>query len=160
MAGPSAGEPLPRSLRPITCRRNTRSRPPSSRTLIKAYPDDNLAGNAYFYLGEVDARSARPAAAVKNFDHVLERYPDNAKVPAAHLHKGEALIVLKENEAATRELRALMGRFPNSPEAAQARTRPRWSRCKRTPLSPTHVFRLLIPDGRGLRVARGMQRLQ
>ena len=91
--------------------------------LIKAYPDDNLAGNAFFYIGEMDVRGAKPAAAVKNYDQVLERYPDNAKIPAAHLHKGEALIALKETDAGTRELRALVQRFPNSPEAAQARTR-------------------------------------
>ena len=91
--------------------------------LIKAYPDDNLAGNAFFYVGEIDARGSKPSAAVKNYDQVLERYPDNAKIPAAHLHKGEALIALKQNEAGERELRALIQRFPNSPEAAQARTR-------------------------------------
>ncbi|MGI4830463.1 MAG: tetratricopeptide repeat protein [Janthinobacterium lividum] len=91
--------------------------------LIKAYPEDNLAGNAYFYIGEMNVRGSKPAAAVKNYDQVLERYPDNAKIPAAHLHKGEALIALKETEAGTRELRALVQRFPNSPEAAQARTR-------------------------------------
>ena len=91
--------------------------------LIKAHPDDNLAGNAFFYLGEMDGRTAKPSAAVKSYDQVLERYPDNAKIPAAHLHKGEALIALKETEAGERELRALIQRFPNSPEAAQARTR-------------------------------------
>ena len=91
--------------------------------LIKAHPDDNLAGNAFFYIGEMDGRNAKPSAAVKSYDQVLERYPDNAKIPAAHLHKGEALIALKETEAGERELRALIQRFPNSPEAAQARTR-------------------------------------
>ena len=91
--------------------------------LIKAYPDDNLAGNAYFYIGEINSRGAKQSAAIKNYDQVLERYPDNAKIPAAHLHKGEALIAMKQTDAGIRELRALMQRFPNSPEAAQARTR-------------------------------------
>ena len=91
--------------------------------LIKAYPDNNLAGNAYFYIGEMDVRGTKPAAAIKNYDQVLERYPDNPKIPAAHLHKGEALLAMKETEAGMHELRALVQRFPNSPEAAQARTR-------------------------------------
>ena len=34
-----------------------------------------------------------------------------------------ALFALKENEAGTRELRALINRFPNSPEATQARSK-------------------------------------
>ena len=91
--------------------------------LIKAYPDDNLAGNAFFYKGEIDNRGAKPTNAVKNYDQVLERYPDNPKIPAAHLHKGEALIALKQTDAGMRELRALVQRYPNSPEAAQAKLR-------------------------------------
>jgi len=91
--------------------------------LIKAYPDDNLAGNSYFYLGEIDSRTQKPSAAIKAYDHLLERYPDNAKIPAAHLHKAEAMIAVHQTDAAVRELHALVQRFPNSPEAAQARTR-------------------------------------
>jgi TolA-binding protein len=91
--------------------------------LIKAYPDDNLSGNAYFYVGEIDVRSQKPTAAVKSYDQVLERYPDNSKIPAAHLHKAYALIAMKQNEKAALELRALIQRFPNSPEASQARAK-------------------------------------
>ena len=91
--------------------------------LIKAFPDDNLSGNAYFYMGEVAVKNNKPSIAVKNYDHVIEHYPDNSKIPAAHLHKGQALIDLKQREDGVRELRALIQRFPNSPEAAQARTK-------------------------------------
>jgi len=91
--------------------------------LITTYSDDNLAGNAYFYLGEIDMKGQKLTSAVKNYDLVLERYPDNAKIPSAHLHKGEALIAMKNTDAGTRELHTLIQRFPNSPEAAQARTK-------------------------------------
>jgi tol-pal system protein YbgF len=91
--------------------------------LITTYSDDNLAGNAYFYLGEIDMKGQKLTSAVKNYDQVLERYPDNAKIPSAHLHKGEALIAMKNTDAGTRELHTLIQRFPNSPEAAQARTK-------------------------------------
>jgi tol-pal system protein YbgF len=91
--------------------------------LITTYPDDNLAGNAYFYLGEIDMKGQKLTSAVKDYDQVLERYPDNAKIPSAHLHKGEALIAMKNPEAGTRELHTLIQRFPNSPEAVQARTK-------------------------------------
>lgn len=91
--------------------------------LIKAYPNDNLSGNAYFYRGEIDMRSQRPSPAIKDYDKVLERYPDNAKVPAAHLHKAYALLDTKQTAAGERELHALIQRFPNSPEASQARAK-------------------------------------
>jgi TolA-binding protein len=91
--------------------------------LIKAYPDDNLSGNAYFYIGEMDAKAEKLSAAVKSYDQLLERYPDNTKVPAAHLHKAYALIAMKQNDAGVRELRALIQRFPTSAEASQARSK-------------------------------------
>lgn len=91
--------------------------------LIKAYPDDNLAGNAYFYIGEMDMRGAKLSAAVKSYNQVLERYPDNSKIPAAHLHKADALIAMHETDAGTRELHALIQRYPTSPEASQARSK-------------------------------------
>jgi tol-pal system protein YbgF len=91
--------------------------------VIKNYPDAPLAGNSYYYLGEIDYRAARYSAAAKSYDHVLEQFPDNNKIPAAHLHKGEALLEMKQREAGILELRALIQRFPNSPEAAQARTK-------------------------------------
>jgi TolA-binding protein len=91
--------------------------------LIKAYPDDNLSGNAFFFIGEIDVRTQKLTAAVKSYDQVLERYPDNTKIPAAHLHKAYALISMKQNDKASLELKALIQRFPNSPEASQARAR-------------------------------------
>jgi TolA-binding protein len=91
--------------------------------LIKAHPDDNLAGNAYFYLGEMAMRTSKPSVAIKNYDQVLNRYPDNAKVPAAELHKAYSLIDSHQPEAAERQLHALIQRFPVSPEASQARAK-------------------------------------
>jgi TolA-binding protein len=91
--------------------------------LIKAYPDDNLSGNAYFYLGEMEMRTHKPSLAIKNYDEVITHYVDNAKVPASELHKAQALIDTHQNEAAERELRSLIQRFPVSPEASQARAK-------------------------------------
>jgi len=91
--------------------------------LIKAYPDDNLAGNAYYYLGEMQMRTHKPSLAIKDYDQVLTRYVDNAKVPAASLHKAQALIDTHQTEAAERELHSLIQRFPVSPEASQARAK-------------------------------------
>ncbi|QHN04014.1 outer membrane protein assembly factor BamD [Granulicella sp. WH15] len=91
--------------------------------LIKAYPDNTLSGNAWYYLGEMEYRAGRYAVAAKNYDHVIEQFPDNNKVPAAHLHKSSALMQLKQNDAGIREMRTLIQRFPNSPEAMQARSR-------------------------------------
>jgi TolA-binding protein len=91
--------------------------------VIKFYPENPLAGNAFYYQAEIDYRAGHYPAAVKKYDSVLEQYPDNNKVPVSRLHKGQALLALKQTEAGIRELRLLIQRFPNSPEAMSARSK-------------------------------------
>jgi TolA-binding protein len=91
--------------------------------VTKFYPDNPLSGNAFYYQAEIEYRGGRYAAAVKAYDSVLQQYPASNKVPVAHLHKGMALIALKETDGGVREFRTLIQRFPNSPEAMQARSK-------------------------------------
>lgn len=91
--------------------------------VIRFYPDAPLAGNAYFYLGEIDYKNNKLSSAVKNYDKVLEQYPGNSKIPVAQLRKGECLLGMKQTDAGARELRSLIQRYPNSQEAAAARSK-------------------------------------
>jgi TolA-binding protein len=91
--------------------------------VVKFYPDDPLSGNSFYYQAEINYRSGRYLEAIKNYDSVVEQYPDSNKVPVSHLHKGMALMALKQTDAGVRELRLLIQRFPNSPEAMQARSK-------------------------------------
>jgi tol-pal system protein YbgF len=91
--------------------------------VVKNYPDNPLAGNSYYYQAEIAYRGGRYADAIKAYDSVLQQYPDSNKVPVAHLHKGMALIALNQKDAGVREFRTLIQRFPNSPEAMQARSK-------------------------------------
>lgn len=91
--------------------------------VVKYYPDNPLAGNAVYYQAEIEYRAGHYPAAIKAYDTVIEKYPASNKVPVSHLHKGLALLALKQNDAGIRELRSLIQRFPNSPEAMQARSR-------------------------------------
>jgi tol-pal system protein YbgF len=91
--------------------------------VVKNYPDNPLSGNSYYYQAEIDYRGGRYAAAIKSYDSVIEQYSDSNKVPVAHLHKGMALIALNQKDAGVREFRTLIQRYPNSPEAMQARSK-------------------------------------
>jgi len=91
--------------------------------VLKYYPQDNLAGNAQFYLGEIAYRQGDYKTAIHNYDAVLEQYPGNPKVPAAQLRKGEAELATNQRDAGVRDLRNLIQRYPQTPEAAQARSR-------------------------------------
>jgi len=91
--------------------------------VLRFYPQDDLAGNAQFYLGEIAYRQGNYQAAIKAYDLTVEQYSGNPKIPAAQLRKGEALIALNQREAGVRELRSLIQRYPQTPEAQQARSR-------------------------------------
>jgi TolA-binding protein len=91
--------------------------------VTKFYPDNPLAGNSFYYQAEIEYRDGHYAAAIKDYDHVIDQFPDSNKVPVSHLHKGQALIALKQTDAGVREMRSLIQRFPNSPEAMQARSK-------------------------------------
>jgi TolA-binding protein len=91
--------------------------------VVKNYPDNPLSGNSFYYQAEIDYRGGRYPAAVAAYDSVLEKYSDSNKVPVSHLHKGMALVALNQKDAGVREFRTLIQRFPNSPEAMQARSK-------------------------------------
>ena len=105
--------------------------------VIKYYPDNPLAGNAYYYHAEIEYRAGKYAQAIKDYDRVLEQFPDSNKVPVAHLHKGQALVETKQTDAGVREYRALIQRFPNSPEAMSARSKLNGMGVAITPRRPT-----------------------
>jgi tol-pal system protein YbgF len=90
--------------------------------VIRYYPQDALAGNAQFYIGEINYRQGKYPAAVKGYDAVLEQYSGNSKAPAAELRKGQSLIQMGQKDAGVRELRTLVQRYPQTPEAQEGRS--------------------------------------
>jgi len=89
--------------------------------ILTNYPQDDLAGNAQFYLGEIAYQQKDYAGAVKAYNAVLEGFSGSPKAAAAQLHKGLALLQQGKRDAGIRELRALIQRHPQTPEADQAR---------------------------------------
>ncbi len=90
---------------------------------LQYYSNTDLAGNAQFYLADIEYRQGNFEAAVKDYDKVLEQYPGGNKAAAAQLKKGYALLELGQREAGVRELNSLIARYPRSIEASQARDR-------------------------------------
>ncbi|MGB7603748.1 MAG: tetratricopeptide repeat protein, partial [Candidatus Sulfotelmatobacter sp.] len=90
---------------------------------IKFYPNTDLAGNCYFYLGEIQFREGNYQQAAQSYDQVLQNFPTGSKVASAQLKKGFALIELGKQEDGVAELRHVIQRYPRSPEALQARER-------------------------------------
>jgi TolA-binding protein len=91
--------------------------------VVHSYPLDDLAGTAQFYLGEIAYQQKNYAAAISAYNAVLEGFSGNAKAPAAQLHKGYALLAENKREEGIHELRSLIQRHPQTPEARAARSK-------------------------------------
>jgi tol-pal system protein YbgF len=90
---------------------------------IKFYPNTDLAGNCYFYLGEIQFRQGNFQQAAQSYDAVLQNFPSGNKAASAQLKKGFSLVELGKQDDGVSELRRLIQRYPHSPEALQARER-------------------------------------
>jgi tol-pal system protein YbgF len=90
---------------------------------VKFYPNTDLAGNCYFYLGEIQFRMGNYQQAAQSYDQVLQNFPSGNKAASAQLKKGFSLIELGKQDDGVNELRHLIQRYPHSPEALQARDR-------------------------------------
>lgn len=83
---------------------------------IKNFPSNELAGNAQFYLGEIDYAQGNFSSAVSEYDTVLTNYPKSFKLGASLLKKGMAEVALGKKTTGIRDLREVIRRFPGSPE--------------------------------------------
>ncbi|MGA2354362.1 MAG: outer membrane protein assembly factor BamD [Terriglobales bacterium] len=90
---------------------------------IKFYPNTDLAGNAYFYLAEIQYKAGDYPKAIANYDLVLQNFPSGNKAAASQLKKGFALIELGKADEGTQELKHVIQRYPRTNEATQARER-------------------------------------
>jgi tol-pal system protein YbgF len=90
---------------------------------IKFYPNTDLAGNAYFYLAEIQYKAGDYQKAIANYDLVLQNFPSGNKAAAAQLKKGFAFIELGKVDDGTQELKHVIQRYPRTNEATQARER-------------------------------------
>ena len=90
---------------------------------IKFYSNTDLAGNAYFYLADIEYRQGNFQKAVKDYDQVIQNFPTGNKAPAAQLKKGFALLELGQTDDGVAELRHVIQRYPRSNEALQAKER-------------------------------------
>ena len=90
---------------------------------LQVYGNTDLAGNAQFYVGEIEYRAGDFQSAIKDYNKVLDQFPGGNKNAAAQLKKGFAFLELGQRDAGVKELQSLLNRYPKSPEAIQARDR-------------------------------------
>lgn len=87
---------------------------------LQYFPNTELAANAQYYLGEISYNRGDYPGAIKSFDAVLERYPDNPKTPDAHYMKAMSLLKSNQRTGAAGEFRILVQNYPHTDDARKA----------------------------------------
>jgi TolA-binding protein len=87
---------------------------------LRLFGNTDLAPTAQYNIGDIYYGKADYSSALKAFDLVLEKYPENEKTADAMYMKGMSLAKAGQETAAVQELRALLKKYPNSPLASKA----------------------------------------
>ncbi len=87
---------------------------------LKYFPSAENAASAQYYVGQLYNRAKMYDDAVKAFDAVLERYPDNPKTPDALYGKADALMRGGHRPEAAAEFKDFLDRFPTHSLARNA----------------------------------------
>jgi tol-pal system protein YbgF len=87
---------------------------------IKHYPQNGLADNALYWVGECYYSQKAFQDAVITFTELIDNYSDGDKIPDAILKKGYSLIEMGKQSEGITVLKELVSRFPLSEEASLA----------------------------------------
>lgn len=90
---------------------------------LQRYPEDALAGNAQYWLGESLYVRGQYKAAASAFLKGYQAYGDSAKAPDSLLKLAMSLDRLGQKDAACSSFGELSARFPNAPSHVKTRAR-------------------------------------
>jgi tol-pal system protein YbgF len=90
---------------------------------LEKYPDDTLADNAQYWIGELYSVQKQYREALVAFNQVLVRWPTSAKVPPSLLKIGFAFYELGDMANARASLNKLVNDYPDSSAVAMAKQR-------------------------------------
>lgn len=90
---------------------------------LKLYPNNDLAANAQYWLGETYYSTKNYDQAILAFQTVIQNFPGKDKVPAAMLKQALAFKELGDMKSARYVLRKLVDDYPLTDEAKTAKTK-------------------------------------
>lgn len=90
---------------------------------LKAHPGDGLAPSAQYWLGNSHYALRDCKKAIDAQKVVVDKWPDNAKVPDAWLAIATCQQDLGETRNARKSLETVVAKYPDSPAAAKAKQR-------------------------------------
>ena len=90
------------------------------RDFIKKYPDGRYAHIAQYWLGEAGYAQSQFAVAIKDYQVLLDNYPNSPKRAQAMLKVGYSHYKLKNIKAAQNSFNKVLKTYPGTTEAGQA----------------------------------------
>ena len=89
---------------------------------VKNYPNHTMTAEAQYHLAECYFQRNQFADAALAYDTVITKYGKSSRAPGAYLKQGICFSKIKQTAAAKARLQELIKKYPNSPEAARAKT--------------------------------------
>lgn len=90
---------------------------------INNYPDNSLADNAVYWLGECFYSEGNFQQAILVFQDLVKKYPKSEKVPDALLKTGYSYLAINDNNRAHHFLKQVIKRYPFSPASEKAQVK-------------------------------------
>lgn len=92
------------------------------RAFADSYPNDELAPQAVYWLGDIAYVQKDYAAAARAFAEEIKRYPESTRAPDSMLKLGQSLIAMGQKQEGCTALAALPTKYANASKAVIART--------------------------------------
>lgn len=89
---------------------------------IELYPKNELAANAYYWIGETHYSEKSFEPSILAFQETIKNFPDSDKVPAAMLKQALAFKSINDAKSAKYVLKKLVEAYPKSEEAKKAKS--------------------------------------
>jgi len=120
-AGESAVELYDRALKQIREEKDFAGGRQLMETFLKRYPDDALAVNAAYWVGETYYAEKDYEKAILQFEDIIQKYGEHPKVASALLKQALAFEATGDKSTERLLLQKVIDRFPLSEEAAKAK---------------------------------------
>lgn len=106
---------------------------------LRYYGNTDLAPNAQFYVAELHLKQNNLDDALREFDMVLEKYPDNNKTADALYMKARTLVQMGKRTQGKQEFCELAKRFPSTDLAGRAKAQVKALGLTCGPATPTRA---------------------
>lgn len=92
------------------------------RAFADSYPNDELAPQAVYWVGDIAYVQKDYSAAARAFAEEIKKYPESTRAPDSMLKLGQSLIAMGQKQEGCTALAALPTKYPNASKTVIART--------------------------------------